>query len=270
MIELEERDRLRKTYQVCRLGFGILALALILASLTFILSLAYQFTLHPIFREIFGSSWYHWIDAPIIWASLIGTTFLWGRWESPSWQRRVGLLMVMCLADVILWVMSQGSEIGIINRDFGHEWLRSNLGQALGWAELALISTLAADYLVHLGVGQVDEAAKSIRSLVTTGAAIWMVLFCAQTDWRMGWPLRPGGRIGNPEGLLLTMGVLMIQTIILIQVTGLTLLATRQSSQAIADLDRDDPFRDFFNPQSGSGAEDHQEAVSSHQSDAWS
>lgn len=250
IFELEERERLRKTYQVCGMGFGILSVALILASLTFILSLVYEFTQLQLIRDLFTSSWYQWIDSPIIWASLLGTTLLWGHWESPSWQRRTGLLLVMCLVDVVLWSMNQASILKFFNRDFGHEWLRSNLGQALGWAELTLISTLACDYLEHLGVQRVKEAAKSIRSLVTTGAAMWMLLFCAQTNWKEGWPLQPGGRIGNPEGLLLSIGVVMIQTIILIQVTGLTLLAARQSSKILQDLDHDDPFQDLLRPNS--------------------
>jgi len=269
MLELEERDRVRKNYQICRMGFGILSIALILASFTSILWTTYQFTRLGLFRQIFSSSWYHWIDTPIVWASLLGTTLLWGRWDSPSWQRRTGLLLVMCLADVVLWVMDQGTELKLVNRDFGHEWLRGNLGRALGWAELALLSTLACDYLVHLGAGHVRETAQSTRSLITTGAMIWMLLFCTQTNWTEGWPLQQGGAMRNPEGLLLTMGVVMIYTVVLIQVTALTMLATRQSTQVLEDLERDDPLHDFLNPQPEFESEDRQEVGSSRSLDDW-
>lgn len=270
MLELEERDRIRKNYQICRAGFGVLSFALILASLTAVLWTTYQFTHLGIVRDIFNSTLYRWIDTPIIWASLLGTTLLWGRWENASWQRRIGLLLVMCLVDVVLWVMDQGTNLKIINREFGHEWLRSNLGQALGWAELALLSTLACDYLVHLGIGQARETAQSARSLITTGAMIWMLLFCSQTAWKEGWPLQRGGGMRNPEGLLLAMGVVMIHTVVLIQVTALTLLATRCTRRVLDDLDRDDPYHDFLNPQSGAASAGRREVASSSRSaDDW-
>jgi hypothetical protein len=271
MFEYEERDRIRKNYQICRMGFGILSFALILASLTSVLATTYQFTHLDLIRRFFTSSFYRWIDTPIIWGSLLGVTLLWGRWESSSWQRRAGLLLVMCLVDVVLWVMDQGSDLKLINRDFGHEWLRWKLGQALGWAELALLSTLACDYLVHLGAGYVRETAQSTRSLITTGAMIWMLLFCTQTNWQEGWPLQPGGAMRNPEGLLLTMGVVMIQTVVLIQVTALTMLATRQSTRILEDLDRNDPFHDFLNPRADSRAQERQEfaSASSRTRDDW-
>ena len=75
-------------------------------------------------------------------------------------------------------------------------------------------------------------------------------------------PLQPGGRIGNPEGLLLSLGVVMIQTIILIQVTGLTILAARQSSTVIEELDLDDPLQEFLDPSRGSRSNGTREAVS--------
>ncbi len=260
MFELEERDRLRQTYQVCRLGFGTLSLALVLATLTLILLLAFEFTRLRLFHEILTAQWYRWIDTPIIWASLLGATLLWGRWDNPSWQRRIGLLLVMSLADIVLWAMTQGSELEIFEREFGHEWLRYKLGQALGWAELALISTLACDYLVHLGVTSVKEMEKSIRSLITTGAAIWLFLFFAQTNWKHGWPLQ-GGRFVTREGFLLTLAVLLIQTIVLMQVTALTLLATRQSTRMLQDLDREDPYREFLRPGFDIDTEESKKAV---------
>ena len=61
-------------------------------------------------------------------------------------------------------------------------WLRSNLGQALGWAEFALMASLSGDYLVHLGLDQAEDSAKSTRSLAATGAVIWMLRFCEPTE----------------------------------------------------------------------------------------
>lgn len=269
MFELDERDRLRKTYQAARQAFGILSLALILASFTAVITLAFQFTHLRLFYEILASSWFRWIDAPIIWASLLGTTLLWGRWDNASWQRRTGLLLVMCLVDVVLWVMDQGSDLKLLNREFGHDWLRRNLGSALGWAELALITTLASDYLVHLGSNHVREAAKSTRSLLATGGSIWLLLFCIRTNWRGGWPLQPQPVMRLPEGLLLSMGVVIVHTIALIQVTALTLSATRQSMRVLEDLDRDDPYREYFGTHLEDEKKDPYEVASSRSGERW-
>ena len=101
MIDLE-REQLRKTYQVCRLGFGLLAVALGLACITAILPLLARFfqgELAVLIIRIEFSSWYEWIDVPITFGSLLGTALLWGRWDHVSWQRRAGLLLAMTLVD---------------------------------------------------------------------------------------------------------------------------------------------------------------------------
>ena len=105
-----EREQLRKTYQLCRLGFGINAMALVLACFTSLLALFGNFEPNLLFwfRD---ATWFQWLDAPIVWGCLIGTTLLWGRWDNPSWQRRSGLLLVMCLVDVGLWFVSSGETL---------------------------------------------------------------------------------------------------------------------------------------------------------------
>src|SRR5262249_32730053 len=104
MMDLE-REKLRVTYQVCRLGFGLLTVALGLACFTSILPLLANFhrDLFFLYIRILRSSWYPWISVPITWGGLVGVTLLWGRWDHPSWQRRAGLLLVMNLVDGALW-----------------------------------------------------------------------------------------------------------------------------------------------------------------------
>src|SRR5262249_34606393 len=184
-----EREQFRKTYQFCRSGFAFLSVALLIACFTALLELFSSFQPDLVLR-IFRSGWYRWIDLPIVWGSLIGTTLLWGRWEHVSWQRPSGLLLVMCLTDIVLWFLDHGDALGRVEVEVGHDWLRSNLGQALGWAEFALLASLSSDYLVHLGIDQARDSAKSARSMAATGAVLWMLLFCEQTNWAAGWPLQ--------------------------------------------------------------------------------
>ncbi len=89
----------------------------------------------------------------------------------------------MNLVDVGLWFISRADAMGAQAGEFGHEWLRSSLGVALGWGEFALISSLTCDYLVHLGVDHARDSDKSTRSMAATGAMVWLLFFCQRTNW---------------------------------------------------------------------------------------
>jgi hypothetical protein len=193
-----------------------------------------------------GPVW-RWVDAPIVWASLIGTYLLWGRWSDPGWQRRSGLLVVMGAVDAVLWLIKHGGTLGLHPGDVGHPWLREMLGQALGWAEFMLIASLACEVLVHLGVSAAAETGKATRSLAATGAAVWLLLFIQTTDWNRGWPLafRPPHFV---EQLLLHLASTMIWTITLVQVTALTVAAFRQCSAVLEEIDREDAANDPLRP----------------------
>jgi hypothetical protein len=248
-----ERDQLRKTYQLCRLGFGLNAIALVLLSFTSLLDLFSNFE-PGLLLWVRDASWYHWLNVPIVWCSLIGSILLWGRWDIPSWQRRSGLLLVMCLADLGLWFVDSGETLGLHFGDIGHRWLRGHIGQAMGWAEFTLLSSLSCDYLVHLGVEHARESDKSIRSMAATGAMVWMLLFCQQTNWGAGWPLHPNQRRGV-EALLLGHGSLLIWVITLIQVTALIISAVRQTTRVLAEMDREDQDHDLLRSRSDSSRE---------------
>jgi heme exporter protein D len=257
-----EREQLRKTYQLCRLGFTILAVALALACFVSLLSLYGTFD-HGLGTWIRESGLSEWIDAPIVWGCLIGATLLWGRWDQVSWQRRAGLFLVMNLVDVGLWFISRADAMGPQVGEFGHEWLRASLGTALGWGEFALLSSLSCDYLAHLGVEHARDSDKSTRSMAATGAMVWLLHFCQRTDWRAGWPLQHR-HVRGLDGFLVEYGYNLIWAITLIQVTALVVSAVRQSTTVLEEIDREDQEHDLlrsrsdqpdaFNPPQKSGA----------------
>jgi len=250
-----ERESLRQTYQLCRLGFAILSVSLLLACPSSILSLIIQLGNRSVVAWIASNMWWwRWTGTPVVWGCLVGTYLLWGRWSEVGWQRRVGLLIVMGLVDVILWSLEHGDELALQIGDIGHQWLRSHLGEALGWAEFALIASLAGDVMAHLGVESAREASKSTRSLAATGAVIWIVFFFQQTNWRRGWPLQ-GPRNHSLEAALLHLGSTMIWAITLIQVTALVIAATRETARAVADMDREDRKDDLFRSPSESNSD---------------
>ena len=233
MIDLE-REHLRKTYQLCRTGFFFLAVSLVPASIMMLLTMVGLLGDRGLFQRIVNSPWNHWVSTVSVWGSLVGTMLFWARWDHKSWQRRTGFLLFMCLVDMVLWFMdqSEGQAPGQVN------WLRSNLGQALGWAEFALLASLSGDYLVHLGLDQAEDSAKSTRSLAATGAVVWMLQFCESTNWDGGWPLRP--RMFGMQSWLLFLGSELIWTITLIQVTALVIAAFRQSNRTLGEMERED------------------------------
>jgi hypothetical protein len=263
-----ERDQQRKTYQLCRLGFAILAGALVLACFDSLLVLFGRFEQGPgLLSWIYSSAWYQWLSTPITWGSLIGAILLWGRWDHASWQRRAGLLLAMNLIDLGLWFMNRGDALGARVGEFGHEWLRESLGFALGWGEFALISSLSCDYLVHLGVEHARDSDKSTRSMAATGAMLWLLLFCQRTNWRAGWPLQRQ-HIRGLEGVLLYHGFHLIWTITVIQVTALVISAVRQSTYVLHEMDREDEENDLL--RSRSDPKHAFEGVASHPDDGRS
>ncbi len=233
MIEYE-RDQIRKTYQLCRIGFFLLTSALLPACILSLLEMVGLLGDRQLFNQIAVSPWRQWVYNVCVWGSLVGAMILWGRWDHKSWQRRTGLLLVMCIVDLVVWFMDRGANQLPGNPD----WFRSNLGQALGWAEFALMASLSGDYLVHLGLSQAEDSAKSTRSLAATGAVVWMLSFCELTNWDGGWPLRQ--RNGNMHGFLLFLGSQLIWTITLIQVTALVIAALRQSNRTLAEMESED------------------------------
>jgi hypothetical protein len=236
-----EREQERLTYRLCRLGFAILSMALIVACLSTMISLPRHFGARGFMPWLQHSAWWQWVDAPVVWGSLIGTYLLWGRWSDPGWQRRAGLLVVMGSVDAVLWLLEHGADLGLGTDEVGHLWLRHNVGQALGWAEFALIASLSCEVLVHLGVSQAAETGRATRSLAATGAVVWMLYFYMMTDWSR-WPL--GWQRPTLPCLLLDLGSTMIWTITLIQVTALAVAATRQCTDVLAEMDREDAEND--------------------------
>jgi hypothetical protein len=243
-----DREQVRKTYQLCRLGFGITAVALVLACVTSLLTLLGSFEPNLIdwMRE---KSLHQWVDTPIVWCSLIGATLLWGRWDQASWQRRSGLLLAICAVVIVLWFLASGEMLGLRVGEFGHPWLRDRFREALTWAKFALLSSLSCSYLVHLGVEHASDSDKSARSMAATGAMIWMLLFCQQAHWAAGGPFQRRRMIGL-ESHLLFHGFRLIWVITLIQVTALVISAVRQSTYVLQEMDREDQEQDLLRSRS--------------------
>ena len=200
-----ERSLLKNRLRRNRVGFSLLGLGLVIASLSNIGHLIMFFRRQRFqLGAVLGIPQWDLIEsAVVVFSMLLGVVLLFGRWPDESWRRRSGLLLLMCLVDTVLWALDHGAELGL--RDGGgdhHEWFRYSLGAALGWSEFALIASLAGDTAAHLGEPQSIDFAKAVRSLATTGAMVWFMFFYFRTDWTPPlWPLRE--RPWDPNGVML-------------------------------------------------------------------
>jgi hypothetical protein len=251
---IEERSRLRRTLRRRQLGFSALGLALVIASLTTVGRLILIFSGRGVaLGALFGIPQWNIIEeSSVVWASLIGVALLWGRWPDLNWQRRSGLLLMMCLIDLVLWSLDHAAEIGLSEGKIGHDWFRQSLGTALGWSEFALIASLAADMAAHLGEPQAIDFGKAARSLSTTGAMVWFMYFYFRTDWNPPfWPLRD--KPFNGGSIMLMLGTLVLLAINLVQISALTLLAGRSCGRTLRLMAEEDRRNDLLPSRSEAG-----------------
>ena len=235
----DERTRLRLQIVRYQVGFIGLGFALAVASLLHVGALILiQLELFPILQLIVQYDFP--LDSTVVLSSLAGVALLWGRWPDESWRRRSGLLLLLCLVDLVSWSAEYAVKLGSAEVPIGHDYFRTSLGAAIGWSEFALIASLAAELTSRLGEPRAAELGKSARSLTTLTAIIWMIYFFVNTNWNAPvWPLRPF------RTTFLTFNLrrcwFMLDAILLVQVTLLCLHATRacgRTSRAMIAEDR--------------------------------
>ena len=246
-----ERRQLRR-YQG---GFGILGFALVVAGLFNVASLLGIFlAIFLRFNQLWLAlrPWDFAVESTVVFASFLGVSLLWGRWPDERWRRRSGLLLMMCLTDVILWSMDHATRIGLADAPIGHEYFREALGRTLGWCQYALILSLAVEMGTRLGEARAAEFGQAVRSLITVGAIGWLFYFYSNTDWRAPvWPLRPVPP--RQSSFLIMLGYYVLATIVLLQVTLASLFAGRTCGRAVRTLDGEDRADEPFLSRSEAG-----------------
>jgi hypothetical protein len=259
-MDLQQEEQ-RRRYQRYRVGFGLIALGVGVLFIDSGCHLAWYLTFHPELKSLVTSRWWDWaLGTTITWGTLIGSYFLWGRLQDPSWQnragllvvmntdeaarklidsawqRRAGLLVVMNGIDLVTWVISHSEDLGLGLGTANHDnfWLLFQVSRGLGWAEFMLFASLAAELLAHLGRTEAIETGLAARSLCSIGLVLWVIAFISQTDWAHGWPLiqKPPG----PRSFLLFLGTQLLWTIAAFQVTVLSIAACRLSGRAVAKM----------------------------------
>lgn len=248
---IDQRARLYRQLIRYQVGFLILGFALAVASLHAVgLLILDQVPLIPLWQLI--TQWDFVISSLVVLGSLVGVILLWGRWPDPSWQRRSGFLLLLCLVDLVTWTIDNATTLGIADVEMGHDYFRRALGVAIGWSEFALIASLAADMASSLGETRAAELGRAARSLTAMTALIWFAYFFINTNWNPPvWPLKPFRR--NLLTMNLTRCWTMLHAILLVQVTLLCLAAARACGRAVRTMAAEDRASEAFHTPSERG-----------------
>ena len=250
-VDLEpERDRRRRSYRACWIGFALYGVGLAAAAVVAISTLLLLFT-----GQIADLGYWLGIDSfdfrfesVRTWERLLACLALAAAWPTDAgWRRRAGLLLLMAIGDVVLWAVVHGDALGVADKPTAHLVFCHHLRTALGWSRFLLIANLSADLARHAGMPRADEFGKAARSTAVTGAALWFVYFLGRIDWRRPWPLAE--RRLTLDALHLLMASEMISALCLIQASLLTLLAGRAAARALREMaDEDRAFDPWSKP----------------------
>ena len=235
-----EREALRRSYRLSRVGFALMALALVVGAVCSIGALVLMFTGNgPDLGRVFRiENFYFRVETLRAWVRVVAAFFLCAAWSDPQWRRRSGLLLLMAMADVALWAAEHAMALGLAGEPSGHEVFRHSLSTALGWAKFALVAGLAADVAGHLGVARAVDLGKAARATATTGASLWAFYFVQRINWRQPWPLAEHAM--NRDSFLIYLAVWLISAICLVQTSLLSMIAGRASARALAEMARED------------------------------
>lgn len=253
-----DEARAREVRQVRRYQFGfvVMGFGLLVASLFNVGALlSLVLDLRPLRMGIIA--WEFAEQTAVVWLTAVGAGLLWGHWPDASWRRRSGLMLMMFLADLVLWSADHAVRLGLSDAPIGHEHFRTAVGHVLGWAEFLLMGSLAAGMSSFLGEVRARDLGRAVRSLTIVGAAVWLAYFLLKTDWTPPiWPLRE--RPWNRDLLLLFLGSAFLSATILVQVTLLTFFAATTCNRVVRALAAEGPAEDPFPSRSEHGWEEFQ------------
>lgn len=244
----------RPRYRLSRLGFLLAGLASGLMTFDAAVHLA---TLlwpdWPLAGLVSAGTWHLGGGGTIVVAAVLGSYLLWGRWREPSWQARSGLLVLLALAGAVAWVLQQATALGLEGVDFPREWAY-HLRIGLRWGWMALLAGLAADVVVHLGREEGHDTRASIYALVLASAVIWGLDLLHHTEWAGVWPPRRRP-FWSPLTWPLWLALNGLRGLAGFFLTSLALLAARECTTLIRELDRTEAAHDLFpSPSEAAGA----------------
>ena len=226
-----------QSYRTCWLGFTIYGVNLAVASVVGVATILLQFSGQiPHLGYWLGiDSFDEHVETFRTWSRVLACVALAAAWPGNlGWKRRAGLLLILSVADVVLWGVVHAEALGLAEKPTRHLVFCHYLIMALGWSRFLLLADLASDFARHAGMPGAAEFGKAARSTATTGAAIWFLYFLCRIDWTRPWPLAE--RRLTMDVLQLLLACHMLTIVCLIQATFLTLLAARAAARTLREM----------------------------------
>lgn len=240
---------LRPRYRLCRLAFGLGALALALQSADIALTIGSRFLEAPELSHLVGHpNWRLSVGTPITWGAFLSALLLVGRWRDLSWNRRAGLLLLLNALDVGFWASDNARLLGLALPPRRDNWLL-HVCLAMQWVELMLFASLASEVSAHLGRPDAAEASRPARTMGLIGLGLWFVTLLACTVLVPGrWPVF---QVRVLEVFLLLLASWALMAVMAFQVTVLCAHASRECGRLLSELARDPQEAHLPRPSAG-------------------
>lgn len=247
--EWQEPDDPRPRYRLCRVAFFLGAASMALFALTGLCQvLGILGGSEELLRLIRSPLWDWLVGVPITFGSLLASYLLLGRWSEPKWRTQTMLLAAMNTIDVGYWCVEHADELGLAIRRGapGDDGLGFVFGLVIGFLELRLFATLAAEVSTNLGHLESLGIARAARVAAGIGLALWLIVVMHQLDWRGKFPPR-FLRWRDLEIFLIFLGSLTARSVSAFFVTIACAQACVHCSRELEAIAKDqkenDPFR---------------------------
>ena len=252
MIE-DDSGHLRRRYRLVGLGLifgGIASGVMVVDSIAWLAVWIGLFDqrVHALFNFLAGPVWQWGAGSSVVFAALIGSMFLLGRWDEPLWRRRSGFLFLTAAGGLFFWTLHHARDLGIAENPIPEDWARDAVRMTLRWfwmGSLAMLATMVAE---HLGREDAQEAGSLVMGLVVTCGLLYTLYVLQQT----GWPFQRRG-VFTPLTRLLAIGVSALRAIASFLLTLLCLNAARRSGSLLRDLRRSTTDIDSLRSRSEAG-----------------
>jgi hypothetical protein len=247
---LDEFDDPRPRYRVCRIAFGLAALAVGMQAALGLLGLYAELgrdlrlrglLLDPVLSLAVGT--------PLTWGAVLASLLLIGRFPSPRWNRRAGLLTAMNAFGLLLWASHHAEilRLGKALAFFEDDWVSDGV-LVLQWFELILWATLAEDLGRHLSRGPNADSARGARATALIGLIVWGLEFSSYSAVRLGWIRRVNLRVIAEIQLLQLIARLLLAAAAF-RVTILCIHTSRETRRLLTELDRAERGDALLRPQ---------------------
>lgn len=239
----------RVVYRVGRVAFGMMAVAVGLSSLTYILHVIAALTWNwPLMRVMESPAWDWGVGTPSTIMAFFGAMLMLGRQRDRAWQVRAFLITLIYGYFLAYWFLDHAKMIGFegFPEPNRRDDFRLLIGRLIGLIGIFNLATLAAEQSASLGVREAPALLKSTRAAWSVGLTLWILFAIRQFDWENPWPprcfpIRNFETFAMYLGLIMARGVAGVFTVVLC--CHACVACSRELDRVQSTMRDSDPFR---------------------------